>query len=68
MWPSQELRASSSKKRLIYVFLQGIERNKIDMLCGALGSPPPKYTWVDKDGIDATEKEGKLIITTAQTH
>ena len=52
---------------ICYIFLQGIERNKIDMLCGALGSPPPKYTWVDKDGIDATEKEGKQFNKTAQT-
>ena len=33
----------------------------MDLLCGALGIPPPKYTWVDKDGIDATQKEGEHI-------
>ena len=26
-----------------------------------MGSPPPKYTWVDKEGIDATEKEGTFM-------
>ena len=33
----------------------------MELLCGALGIPPPKYTWVDKDGIDATEKEGEKL-------
>ena len=35
---------------------------KIEFKCQALGSPNPKYTWVDKEGIDATEKEGKTLI------
>ena len=39
--------------------LRGSELNKVEFKCQALGSPPPKYTWVDKEGIDATEKEGK---------
>ena len=34
---------------------------KVEFKCQALGSPNPKYTWVDKEGIDATEKEGKLF-------
>jgi len=38
--------------------LKGIEKGKVELQCTALGSPSPKYTWVDKDGIDATEKEG----------
>ena len=33
----------------------------MELLCGALGIPPPKYTWVDKDGIDATEREGEQL-------
>ena len=38
--------------------LRGVELNKVEFKCQALGQPPPKYTWVDKEGIDATEKEG----------
>ena len=34
---------------------------KVEFKCQALGSPNPKYTWVDKEGIDATEKEGKFL-------
>ena len=41
--------------------LRGVELDKVEFKCEALGSPPPKYTWVDKEGIDATEKEGKLF-------
>jgi len=45
--------------------LRGVELNKVEFKCQALGQPPPKYTWVDKEGIDATEKEGwKLDETT----
>ena len=33
---------------------------KVEFRCQALGSPNPKYTWVDKEGIDATEKEGEI--------
>lgn len=39
--------------------IKGPELDKVEFKCQALGSPPPKYTWVDKEGIDATEKEGK---------
>ena len=42
--------------------LRGAELDKVEFKCEALGSPPPKYTWVDKDGLDATEKEGLLKI------
>jgi len=38
--------------------IRGAELDKVEFKCQALGSPPPKYTWVDKEGIDATEKEG----------
>jgi len=38
--------------------VKGVELKKVEMLCGALGSPPPKYTWVDWDGIEATERKG----------
>ena len=39
--------------------IKGPELDKVEFKCQALGSPPAKYTWVDKEGIDATEKEGK---------
>ena len=39
--------------------LRGAELDKVEFKCEALGSPPPQYTWVDKDGLDATEKEGE---------
>ena len=41
--------------------IRGAELDKVEFKCQALGSPPAKYTWVDKEGIDATEKEGKNI-------
>ena len=40
--------------------LRGTELERVEFKCSALGSPPPTYTWVDEDGIDATEKEGEL--------
>jgi hypothetical protein len=42
--------------------LRGVEMEKVEFHCQALGSPPPTYTWVDGDGIDATQKDGKLIL------
>ena len=39
--------------------LRGIEMEKVEFKCQALGSPPPSYTWVDKDGIDVNEREGE---------
>jgi len=41
--------------------LRGVEMEKVEFRCQALGSPNPKYTWVDKEGIDATEKEGWIL-------
>jgi hypothetical protein len=38
--------------------LRGVETEKIEFHCQALGSPQPVYTWVDQERIDATEKEG----------
>ena len=38
---------------------RGVELEKVEFRCEALGSPPPAYTWVDKEGIDATQKEGE---------
>ena len=32
--------------------------DKLEMECDALGSPKPQYTWVDWEGIDATERHG----------
>ena len=43
--------------------LRGAERDKVEFKCQALGSPPPKYTWVDREGIDATEKEGRNYVS-----
>ena len=42
--------------------VQGIETEKAEFKCQALGSPHPTYTWVDREGIDATDKEGMGII------
>ena len=42
--------------------VQGIETEKAEFKCQALGSPHPSYTWVDREGIDATDKEGMTII------
>lgn len=38
--------------------VQGIETEKAEFKCQALGAPLPSYTWVDREGNDATEKEG----------
>ena len=32
--------------------------DKVEFRCEAVGSPKPKYTWVDWEGIDATQREG----------
>ena len=40
--------------------VQGIEAEKAEIKCQALGRPVPKYTWVDKEGNDAAEKEGMI--------
>jgi len=39
--------------------MQGVELEKVEFFCEALGSPQPTYTWLDKDGLDATQKLGK---------
>jgi hypothetical protein len=39
--------------------VQGVELEKVEFFCEALGSPQPTYTWLDKDGLDATQKLGK---------
>jgi len=45
--------------------VRGVEMDKAEFKCEAVGSPKPKYTWVDWEGIDATEREGwKLDETT----
>ena len=38
--------------------VKGIEKEKAEFQCEASGIPHPHYTWVDQDGLDATEKEG----------
>ena len=40
---------------------------KVEFKCQALGSPKPKYTWVDKEGIPATRKEGRVLIHHKET-
>jgi hypothetical protein len=39
--------------------VQGVELEKVEFFCEALGSPQPTYTWLDKDGLDATQKLGR---------
>ena len=41
--------------------LRGIELERFEFKCSSLASPPPTYTWVNKDGEDATEKEGECM-------
>ena len=43
--------------------VQGIESEKAEFKCQALGSPSPKYTWVDREGNAATDKEGCVFLT-----
>ena len=38
--------------------VQGIETEKAEFKCQALGTPHPSYTWVDTEGTDAIDKEG----------
>ena len=38
--------------------VRGVEMDKAEFKCEAVGSPKPKFTWVDWEGIDATEREG----------
>ena len=42
--------------------VQGIETEKAEFKCQALGSPHPSFTWVNREGIDATDKEGNGVI------
>jgi len=41
--------------------VRGIEAEKAELKCQALGRPVPKYTWVDREGNDAAEKEGWIL-------
>jgi len=47
--------------------VRGAELDKREMECDALGSPKPQYTWVDWEGIDATERHGWKIDETTGT-
>ena len=38
--------------------VEGVEADKVEFKCQALGVPLPRYSWVDKDGIDVTQKKG----------
>ena len=42
--------------------VRGIETEKVEFKCQALGTPLPKYSWVDKDGNAADNKEGVTFI------
>ena len=42
--------------------VRGIETEKVEFKCQALGTPLPKYSWVDKDGNAAEDKEGVTFI------
>ena len=46
--------------------VQGIETEKGEFKCQALGTPQPSYSWVDSEGIDATEREGQFTLTCIQ--
>ena len=41
--------------------VEGVESDKVEFKCQALGVPLPRYSWVDKDGIDVRQKEGLEI-------
>ena len=43
--------------------VEGVESDKVEFKCQALGVPLPRYSWVDKEGIDVRQKEGGDIIT-----
>ena len=42
--------------------LEGVESEKVEFQCQALGSPLPTYSWVDSEGISVTEREGQKIL------
>ena len=41
--------------------VEGVESDKVEFKCQALGVPLPRYSWVDKEGIDVRQKEGDII-------
>ena len=41
--------------------------NQVELKCQAYGVPEPHYTWVDWEGIDATEKETWVLDETSGT-
>lgn len=43
--------------------VEGVESDKVEFKCQALGVPLPRYSWVDKEGIDVRQKEGDIIIS-----
>ena len=42
---------------------RGVELGKVELKCAAMGSPKPHYTWLDWEGIDATQRHGKVRMT-----
>ena len=40
---------------------EGIEADMVEFKCQALGSPLPKYSWVDWEGRDVRQREGSKV-------
>ena len=38
--------------------VEGVESDKVEFKCQALGHPVPSYSWVNWEGIDVRQKEG----------
>ena len=43
--------------------MEGVESEKVEFQCSALGSPLPTYSWVDSQGLSLTEREGHQIVS-----
>ena len=42
--------------------VEGVESDKVEFKCQALGHPVPRYSWVNWEGIDARQKEGLCFL------
>ena len=42
--------------------VEGVEADKVEFKCQALGVPPPSYSWVDRDGLDVSQRQGEDLI------
>ena len=43
--------------------VEGVESEKVEFQCQALGFPLPTYSWVDAEGISISEREGFYYFT-----